>query len=307
MLGCASAYGVPRLRKPDFFIVGAAKSGTTSLYNYLTQHPRVFMPANKEPYFFGEWRGARPRINLEEYLKLFEGVPESIAAGEASTTYLYLQSAADEIKAFQPQAKIIIILRNPVDRAYSQYWHNFRNGYVSSSFEEELKAEKRRLSEGWEGFFSGAFAPAYYIESGRYAEQIDRFLKVFGEDSVRVYLFEDLVRSAQGVCYDVFSFLEVNPDFPVNIERVYNVSGPSRSAALSTLLTRRLRSKELVKKIVPTPWMRPLKEWMLRKNTKAVPPMNPETRLKLQQVFREDILYAQELLGRDLSHWLREA
>lgn len=293
-------------RKPDFFIVGAAKSGTTSLYNYLTQHPHVFMPINKEPYFFGEWRGAGERIDLEGYSKLFEGIPESVAAGEASTTYLYLRSAAYEIERFQPRAKIIIVLRNPVDRAYSQYWHNLRNGYVSSSFEEELEAEKWRISEGWDGFFTGAPAPAYYVESGHYAEQVGRFLKIFGRDSVRIYLFEDLIKNAQGVCHDVFSFLEVQPDFPINTGRVYNVSGPVRNATLSRLLNERLRSKELIKKIVPIDWMRPLREWMLRKNTKAVPPMNPRTRLKLQEIFREDILYVQELLGCDLSHWFEE-
>ncbi len=295
------------MRKPDFFIVGAAKSGTTSLYNYLTQHPSVFMPVNKEPYFFGGRRETESQIDLEEYLKLFEGVPQSMSAGEASTTYLFLQNAAYKIKRFQPRANIIMVLRNPVDRAYSQYWHNFRNGYVHSSFDEELQAEEKRLRCGWDGFFPDAHAPAYYLKSGHYAEQVSRFLEVFGKDSVRVYLFEDLISNARGICRDVFSFLGVDPNFPIEAERVYNVSGPVRSATLSRLLTRSLRSKDLIKKAVPVSWLRPAREWVLRKNTKSVPPMNPKTRFRLQKVFEEDILYVQNLTGRDLSHWLGEA
>lgn len=137
-------------RKPDFFIVGAPKAGTTSIYSYLVQHPEIFMPARKEPYFFGQWR-RNSEEDLRDYLRLFRGVPESKVAGEASTTYLYLQSAAEEIKAFRPDAKIIIMLRNPVDRAYSQYWHHVRLGWVEASFEEELEAEEARLREGWSG------------------------------------------------------------------------------------------------------------------------------------------------------------
>jgi hypothetical protein len=291
-------------RKPDFFIVGAAKSGTTSLYNYITQHPNIFMPVEKEPFFFGDWRPSASREDLERYLRLFEDVPTDTLVGEASSTYLYLESAAREIKHFQPYAKIIIVLRNPVDRAYSQYWHHVRQELVSSSFEEELEEEEKRLQEGWRGFYPGEEPPSYYIKSGHYAEQVARFLKVFGSDSVRIYLFEDLVTDAEGVCRDVFSFLGVNPDQPVDVRRIYNVSGPVRNALLGRLITRRLRIKEVIKRVVPISWLRLVREWVLQRNVARVPEMRPETRRRLQELFREDVVYIQELTGRDLSHWL---
>lgn len=291
-------------RKPDFFIVGAAKSGTTSLYNYLRQHPNVFMPIEKEPFFFGDWRASVSREDLEGYLRLFEDAGEDTVAGEASTTYLYSESAASEIKQFQPRAKIIMVLRNPVDRAYSQYWHNVRQELVSSSFEEELEEEEKRLREGWRGFYPGEEPPSYYIKSGRYAEQVARFLEVFGSDSVRIYFFEDLGTDAQSVCRDVFSFLRVDPDWPVNVRGVYNVSGPIRNAFLGRLITRRLWIKEVAKRVLPVSWLRAVREWVLQKNVATVPEMNPETRRRLQRLFEEDILYAQKVTGRDLSHWL---
>jgi len=294
-------------RKPDFFIVGAPKSGTTSLYNYLTQHPSIFMPMHKEPHFFGGWRQSVSERDFQEYLNLFRGVKDNVLVGEASTTYLYLESAAEEINRFQPQAKIIIVLRDPVDRTYSQYWHHVRNGWTSLSFEEELEEEEKRIREGWRGFLPGDQPPAYYIKSGRYADQVKRFLEVFGSDSVKIYLFEDLIKDAKGVCRDVFEFLGVDPDQPVYIKRVYNVSGPVRNVLLGRLITGRFRTKEVIKKVVPTTWLRAVREWALQRNTGTVPKMDPKTRRRLQQIFREDVLYVQDFTERDLSHWLGEA
>jgi Sulfotransferase domain len=291
-------------RKPDFFIVGAAKSGTTSLYRHLIQHSAIFMPELKEPHFFGEWHPAPGVKDLEEYLSLFVGVPEEIQAGEATTAYLYSSTCAQEIKRFQPIAKIIMILRNPVDRAYSNYWEQRQGKYWESrepvetlGFEEALEAEPDRIKEGWGYAF-------HYIACGRYAEQVARYLDVFGNDAVRVYLFEDLVADAEAVCRNVFSFLEVEPDYPIKVAKAYNPSGPSRSALLSKLIYDRLSIKEPVKKVVPITVRRSVKEWLRAKNVGPTPKMNPETRSRLQGVFRNDILRLEKLIGRDLSNWL---
>jgi hypothetical protein len=291
-------------RKPDFFIVGAAKSGTTSLYSYLIQHPTIFMPELKEPHFFGEWHPATGVKNLEEYLNLFARVPEEIRAGEATTAYLYSSSGAQEIKRFQPIAKIIMILRNPVDRAYSNYWEQREGKYWESrepvetlSFEEALEAEPERIQQGWGYAF-------HYVACGHYAEQVARYLDVFGYDAVRVYLFEDLVVDAEAVCRDVFSFLEVDPNYPIKVAKAYNPSGPSRSALLSKLIYERLSIKVPVKKVLPITIRRSVKEWLRAKNVGSIPKMNPETRSRLQGVFRNDILRLEKLIGRDLSNWL---
>jgi hypothetical protein len=296
-------------RKPDFFIVGAAKSGTTSLYNYLRQHPKVSMPVEKEPHFFGEWRQSVSDRDFAEYLRLFRGVPEDVVAGEASTTYLYLENVAEQIKQFQPRAKIIIILRNPIDRAYSQYWHNVRQGHVSQSFEEELEEEihSRESRECWSGFRPGVLPPVYYIKIGKYAEQVTHFMEIFGEDSVRVYLFDDLIKDPESVCRDAFMFLGVDSNHPIDAGLRYNVSGPVRNPLLAKLVVDRSRTKEAIKKVLPITWLRAVREWALQKNTGTVPKMDPETRRRLQHVFKDDILYVQELTERDLSHWLGDS
>jgi len=293
-------------RKPDFFIVGAPKAGTTSLYHYLIQHPDIFMPTRKEPYFFGDWR-EHQKQDLQKYLNLFRGVPKSKVAGEASTAYLYLERAAKEIKTFQPDAKIIIGLRNPVDRAYSQYWHYVRNG-LNESFEEELEAEEKRLREGWRGFRPGLVPPAYYIESGRYSKHVARYINIFGSEQVKVYLFEDLAADPEGVCLEIFKFLGVDLSQPISASQIYNSSGRLRSYTFYRLLySFPTWIREPVKQILPLSVLRKVrtvKEWVLQKNVKTVPEMKSATRARLQQVFNDDILYVEQLTGRDLTHWL---
>lgn len=293
-------------RKPDFFIVGAPKAGTTSLYRYLIQHPAVYMPKLKEPHFFGEWHPIREVKDLGDYLSLFAGVPEEIRAGEATTSYLYSPTAAQEIKRFQPSARIIIILRNPVDRAYSNYWEQReardweqKDPLETLSFEDALEAEEERIQQGWNYVF-------HYVGCGRYAEQIARYLDVFGQDGVRTYLLEDLVQDPEDVCRDVFSFLELDADHPINVGKIHNPSGPARSALLSKLLYDRSSIKEPVKKVVPLAVRAGVKEWLRVRNVRPAPKMSPETRSRLQGLFQHDILRLQELIGRDLSHWLED-
>jgi len=291
-------------RKPDFFIVGAAKSGTTSLYRYLIQHPAIFMPRLKEPHFFGEWHPTTGIEDLEEYLDLFAGVSEEVRAGEATTAYLYSSRAAQEIRRFRPNARIMMILRNPVDRAYSNYWEQREGKYWEQrdpvetlSFEQALEAEPERIRQGWGYAF-------HYVACGRYTEQVARYMDVFTEEAVRIYLFEDLLRDAERVCRDIFSFLEVDPGYPIRAGKAHNPSGPPRSALISKLLYDRLSIKESVKKVLPITARKSVKEWLRARNVRPTPKMNPETRSMLQAVFRKDIHHLEDLIGRDLSHWL---
>jgi Sulfotransferase domain len=289
-------------RRPDFFIVGAPKAGTSSLYNYLSQHPNIFLSEPKEPHFFHNRRSPGSPVlgekNLEDYLRLFEGVPDNMRAGEASSSYLYSANAAREIREVCPDAKIIMILRNPVDRAYSQYWNHVRDGNEHLSFEEALREEPERIkNRRWCG--------SYYMTGGRYAEQVARYLDVFGSDAVKVYLFEELKRDAPGVCRDAFSFLGVDSDVPINTREAYNRSGPPRSTLLSNL-SYRLSKNEFLAKVLPVTLRRAAKEWLLKGNVRPVPMMDPNTRVRLQEAYRDNILRLGALIGRDLKHWMEQ-
>src|SRR6516225_9859213 len=191
-------------REPNFFIVGTAKGGTTSLYHYLRQHPQVYMSPIKEPCYFASeirmenlseahWRYIRLHTGettmrppgwlfstWQEYLELFRGVRNEIAVGEASVAYLWSETAPSNIAARLPGAKIIIILRDPAERAFSQYLHQVAVGLVRSTFREHLEAcfrnQERKISE-------------YYplLEVGLYHGQVKRYLDSFPRENVRIY------------------------------------------------------------------------------------------------------------------------
>ncbi|MFC1812830.1 sulfotransferase domain-containing protein, partial [Thermodesulfobacteriota bacterium] len=181
---------------PNFLIVGAAKSGTTSLYSYLNQHPDIFMPKWKElSFFIGDPAGPIHKVKKPEFfLRVFATVANQTAVGEASTSYLYDESAPKRIKEVLGAIKIIIVLRNPVDMAYSLYNHQVRKeGETLENFEAALEAEADRIRDpifrkkcyGWHANY-------YYYHRGLYYEQVKRYLDVFGNENVIIFLFEDL-------------------------------------------------------------------------------------------------------------------
>lgn len=285
------------LRLPDFFIVGAGKSGTTSLYFYLIQHPSIFMPKNKEPHFFADRPEGFRRLysSLESYLSIFADCPEGAVTGEASTTYLPSPTAAHRIREVQPRARIIMVLRNPVDRAYSLYWYNRKMLWETLSFEEALAAENARLK--------GLQRLLYYVESGMYYEQVMRYLQTFGNDAVKIYLFEDLQKDAAAVCRSIFQFLGVDPDFPVDTSKVYNLGGEHRNKLLGRVLKGTFPGRSIVRRFVPRRLRLLRNDWMDSSLLKP-PEMNPDTRAVLVERFRPDVERLQSLLNRDLSHWL---
>ena len=289
----------PGRKKPDFFMVGAAKSGTTSLFNYLSQHPSIFAPKVKEPHFFYNERCSGAPVlgekDLGEYLGLFADAPSGTEVGEASTSYLYAANAPREIRQLQDDAKIIVILRDPTERAYSQYWNQVRDGNEDLSFEEALRAEaKRKRDDWWHGFL--------YVETGRYVEQLTRYFDVFRRDNVQVHLFDDLHQNAEEVCREVLSFLGVDPTHEIETDKVYNRSGPVRSRLLARLLNVR-GIKESAKKVLPATWKQSIGEGLRNANRKPVPTMNPKTERALRKAFEEDTLALERMLGRDLSGW----
>lgn len=284
-------------RFPDFFLVGAAKSGTTSLFRYLVQHPSIFIPANKELHYFADLsvsRGGYYRT-LEAYLRLYEGCPEEIRAGDGSTSYLPSPSAPGRIREVRPDARILILLRNPVDRAYSHYWHQRVGFRETLSFEDALEDEPGRIEAGLTyGFL--------YVRTGMYYEQVRRFVEAFGT-RVRIYLFDDLRSDPAALCRDIFTFLEVDPGHPVDTSRIHLRSGPLRSSAFGRLLVRPFPGRRWLVRRWPHR-MRAIKLGVSQKNVTRPPPMDPDTRNRLTEVFRPDVERLEDLLGRDLSRWV---
>jgi hypothetical protein len=288
---------------PNFLIIGAMKSGTTALYYYLEQHPEVYMSPVKEPNFFSsqEQENAVDTVShIGAYQHLFRGVSGEKAIGEASHSYLYEPRAAAEIRRYVPEAKLIAILRNPIDRAYSHFLHMVREGteplddFAQALREDKVGVHKERIFQD-------------YIGRGFYYSQLERYFDIFDRDQVRVYLYEDLSAAPTSTLQDVFRFLEVDESFVPDVSLRRNVSGYPKYKNLDRLLRGQSRVKHALKIYLPAGL-----RWRLSRafddlktrNLVGPPPIQPEVRQQLIRIYREEILKVQELIPRDLSGWL---
>ena len=296
---------------PNFLVIGASKSGTTSIHRYLEQHPDVYMSPVKEPKFFAlegerpEYKGPGDReawrdsvTSMGEYEALFDGVADERAVGEVSPVYLYSEKAVGRIKHHLPDAKLIAILRNPVERAYSSFLHKRRDGREPfDDFVRALDAEDERMRAGW----------AYgwrYTRVGFYHEQLVRYFRAFAPGQIRVYLYEDLTGGPVGLMRDVYGFLGVDDAFVPDMSRRHNVSGIPKNRLVHSLLRGRNPVKTALKPLFPEKMRRRLLVDLQNRNLKNAPEMPPEARRRLMEVYREDILKLEGLIGRDLSGWL---
>jgi sulfotransferase family protein len=283
-----------KLRWPNLFLVGAAKAGTTSLYSELARHPAIYMSPMKEPHFFSrieptsERKAFFPHVaDEDEYLALFEGAMNEEVLGEASTSYLWDSQTAERIKRVVPEARILILLRDPVERAYSQYWNDVREGIERRSFLDALVEEQRSGPGGWG-------ASSLYIDCGRYADQVARYLDQFGA-RVHVSFFEDLVRDKASTIADIHSFLGlqgVNADAPL---RQMNPSALPRNRLGGALLASG-RVRTLVRATIPRRLRSRLRGALLKQATP--PPMDPAARTLLTEIFHPEVARLAELLGK---------
>jgi hypothetical protein len=278
---------------PNFLIVGAPRSGTTLLYEGLRKHPEVYMSLVKEPLFlsgYGEMK------RMEEYQGLFAGVTTEKLVGEASTLYLYSPEAPARIAQSLPDVKLIAILRNPVDRAYSNYLHHVRAGFEDLGFAEALAVEEDRIRAGRSPFL-------YYRDLGFYGQQIERYRAIFDRSQMQFLLYEDIQTDPAEVFRVVFRFLGVDDSFPVDTSVKYNPSGVPTHSCLHQLVTGPSAVKTALKAILPENLQERLLLRVLNL-TLSKPPLDPEIRQRLVSGYRQDILKTQELIGRDLSTWL---
>lgn len=279
------------MRKPKFLVIGATKAGTSSLRHYLRQHPDIFIPqAFKEPGFFcfGANGDSMHRIVRDEaqYYGLFDGVTDEAVWGEITPHYLTFPQAAENIHAAIPDARLVVSLRNPVDRAFSLYQMNLRN---------------KRHNEGVPFVEAVRVDP---VTRKTYAEDIRRFQELFGAERLLTLLFDELVADPTGTTQQVFAFLGVDAGFVPATEKVVNPGGLPRSRLLHLALSNRT-ARRIGRRFVPMAVQNRLEAV---KNANLVAQrLTPEERFEAAQEFRDDILRTQDLIGRDLSRWLAPA
>ena len=298
---------------PSFLFIGTGKAGSTSLYHYLNEHPEIFMSPIKETNFFS-YEGGRPDFagpgdlaslahkttitTIEKYLDNFQGVTDEQAIGEVSPSYLYVPQAPQRIKKYLPDVKMIVILRNPVDRAYSNFQHRMNLGVEPlTDFSEAITAEKTRIANNW--------APTWhYLKQGFYYEQLQRYFDLFDSSQFKIYLFEDWLSDKLGLIRDLFEFIEVDPDFTPNMITKYNISGKPKSELLNSFLAQKNPIKTALKKILPQKICSQLSASAQTKNLQKLPSLSADVRQQLNQIYQPDILKLQKLINRDLSSWL---
>ncbi len=312
---------------PNFLVIGAAKCGTTSLYHYLKQHPDVYMSPIKEPNHFSkdihpedfslEYKIHEKAKNLdvhsyvrgdmkedqwgayvqedEDYRLLFKFASNKKRRGEISNSYLYSQVAAGHIKSALPGVKLIAILRNPADRAYSHYLANIRDGRALLPFREELEKDLAKPVKGWG-------KSHLYIELGFYYEQILRYTALFGPDQLKILFFDDLKNDTPKVAKEVFEFLNLNPEIAVNFAEKHNEARMPKNVKLLHVLTQ-TGLKRKIFRMLPHAVQSPVKSFFFKKERPEK--MSTEDRKWLVNIFQEDIHKLSKALQRDLSGWLK--
>ncbi len=306
------------MRKPDFFIVGAPKSGTTAMATYLGQHPEIFMAQQKDSTFFGSDLNFRHnimhppdlfRVSEEVYLSWFTEAEKAKRVGEASVWYLYSKRAAQEIKAFNPDADIIVMLRNPVDLLYSLHAQFLYDGNEDiEDFEEALSAEgdrKRGLRIPRSAYLVEGL---YYRDVVRFSEQIKRYLDLFGRQRIKVIIFEDFRERTEEIYRQTLVFLGVSPDFRPDF-KVVNPSREIRSRTLQGLIASPPPPLEPIGRYLSRiGWVRRAVKWAvdrLNVSYRNRPPLKEDLRRSLLEEFYPEIAKTERLLGIDLSCWLK--
>jgi len=296
---------------PTFLIIGAMKCGTTALYEMLGAHPDVFVSPVKEPNFFAF---AEQDLNFQApidqgpdginqtsiterdaYEALFDAADPGQARGEASHTSLYWPDAPRNIERLVPDARLIVILRDPVERAYSEYMHFRRDGDEPiDDFGAALDAEPERIDSDW--------ALGRYVDRGRYDEQLRRYLDRFGHEQICVVLHEDLTQRPADLARTLYEHVGVDPSVEPGRERRVNKSGVPEHRWMHRLLTGLQPAREALAPVIPemvVDWANALKNRNLEK-----PSMDPAVRARLVDTFRPHVQRLENQIERDLSHWL---
>jgi Sulfotransferase family len=303
---------------PNFFVVGAPKAGTTSLYHYLDQHPAIYMSPVKEPAYFAfdllerkrqlgiaepDPAGMRAYLDgpmtehrtgvisdWEQYLKLFKNVAQETAVGEVSGNYLGSSRAPAAIRDRIPEARIVMILRDPVERLFSQHAEAVSHGHARREFLPWVE-EQQALEAAWEPRLGAVW-------NGCYAQHVARYLERFPAQQLRILLYEDYSATPLTVLRDLFTFLDVEPDFSVDISRRHNVTWQPRFSRWGTAWG---SWRARLRHVLPQRLAKGLRNVTHRRPR----PITRGERARVLEIYDADIRQLQRMLSLDLSAWLR--
>ncbi|MGA9382251.1 MAG: sulfotransferase [Phormidium sp.] len=291
----------------QLMIVGAAKAGTTSLLRYLAQHPEIHTHSRPEMTFF-LLKDEFDRGYDEAFTKYFgDGGNEQQVIIAKNPSIMHSDEAVQRLYIHNPNVNIALMLRNPIDRAYSAYWFSRRRGWDNGeTFEEAIQMESKYLSEGWL-----QRRMSTHLYNSTYYEHIIKLLDQFGKEKVHVFLLEDLKANPIEVCQKIFGLLNIDASFSPDLG-TYNKGAIPRSEFLARIFAKVLSPKNTVKRAISNILPKTLSNqlyklryavYRLNEKPFTPPPMNPETRRQLVEHFRLHNLKLSELLGRDLSQW----
>lgn len=295
---------------PNLFVIGAAKSGTTSLYTFLSEHPEIFMPREKEPQFF--INDMLYRQGTQSYIRRhFRGADTYRVRGEASPGYFHhpdivIPRLAEVYGAHLHALRFVVVFRDPVARAWSHYRHCVRFAIEQETFERALELEENRLRDHprrWVGYF----------KHGLYAQQLQAWLTEFDREQF-CFLLTDDFRQPEQTKRDLFQFLSVNEDVPIDFSRRVNEYADPISMTVMRLITRRSKLRESVARLLGPYWVMKMAKLVGRLNAKRKPSgdrstewMSKETEITLRNRYQDDTRALSAMIGRDLSHWINSA
>ena len=289
------------MKKVDFFIIGAPKAGTTSLYHYLNEHCDIEMSSQKEPDFFSDeslqkqnlYYGKNRIDTIRKYHSLFEK-EDVILRGEASVSYLFYKDVPHKIITYNPSAKIIVILRNPIDRAFSHYLMDYRLGLVSENFQSII--QKKSKHKNAKLFYQ------QYIKVSEYSNQIKRYLKIFSQENIYIVDYDDFKKDTSSVINNIFIFLGVNNNFKPYLKTQYNTY-----TAPKNMIFRYVYSfvffRKIFAAIIPKNLIMIIRKFMFRSSDK--PQLSDVTRDFLKKHFETDIKELSDLLDKDFTKWIK--
>ena len=303
---------------PDFLIIGAAKSGTVSLYHYLGQHPQIFMCPVNEPNFFAldgfdvdnHFKGPGDRAavdshcvqDLAAYKALFEKARPGQRLGESSPLYLYSAHAAERIRYYVPHVRLIAVLRQPTSRAHANFRHYRIAGIEPiTRFEQALAAEEARRAQRW-----GPWPFWSYRDVGNYAEQLQRYYALFDRDQIMVCLYDELRDDAVALLQRMYAFIGVDSQFVPDTSVQHNVGSRPRARFLHRLMTQSNPFKTTIKRALPDRPRLWLREWLGRLNEERLA-LDPMLRRQLNRDYAPGMQRLQALIEQDLTPWFDTA
>lgn len=292
-------------------LLGAAKSGTTSMADYLAQHPDVYFSSRKEPNFFAlkdedlthpgpvdsdvlfALHYSRSLVNLGDYLESYAAAKTQKIRADASVRYLYYPKAAERIAEAVPDARLVAILREPVARLYSHYCMNVQYQVEPLPLIEALEAEQDRIAAGWGWDW-------HYASIGCYSKQIERYLKFFDQEQLMVILYDDFLENPLGTYHEICTHLGISTSYTPNMSKRGKVASAPKNLRLDRWLHWPSRSRSLTESILPNRVSSLFLSKLASINSTSVPALDQSTRDKLMPVFDEDIAALEHLLGRNI-------